>query len=65
MTDQNPASAVVASVDQYLDLATTWRAWDGRPIARIIDDLPSTWAPHKAIGPGSGGWPGAICFATT
>lgn len=49
MTDQNPAAAVVTSVDQCLDLATTWHAWDGRPIARIIDDLPSTWAPHKAI----------------
>jgi hypothetical protein len=49
MTDQNPAAAVVTSVDQCLDLALTWHAWDGRPIARIIDDLPSTWAPHKAI----------------
>ena len=49
MTDQNPATAVVTSVDKCLDLATTWHAWDGRPIARIIDGLPSTWTPHKAI----------------
>ena len=49
MTEQNPAAAVVTSVDQCLDLAATWHAWDGRPIARTIDGLPSTWAPHKAI----------------
>lgn len=45
----NPAAAVVAGVDRCLDLAATWHAWDGRPIARIIDGQPSTWTPHKAI----------------
>jgi hypothetical protein len=45
----NPAAAVVASVDQCLDLAATWHAWDGRPIARTIDEQPSTWTPHKAL----------------
>jgi hypothetical protein len=49
MTDENPATAVVASVDTCLDLAATWHAWDGKPIARTIDDLPSAWMPHKAL----------------
>ena len=47
----NPARAVVASVDYCLDLAATWHAWDGHPIARTIDGLPSTWTPHKALRP--------------
>jgi hypothetical protein len=46
---KNPASVVVTSVDQCLELAATWHAWDGRPIARAIDDRPSTWTPHKAL----------------
>lgn len=30
--------------------ARTWHAWDGRPIARAMDDgLPNTWTPHKAL----------------
>jgi hypothetical protein len=45
----NPARVVVASVDHCLDLVATWHAWDGRPIARTIDGLPSTWTPHKAL----------------
>ena len=45
----NPAAAVVAGVDRCLELAATWHAWDGRPIARTIDGEPSTWTPHKAI----------------
>jgi hypothetical protein len=47
--EDNPASAVAASVAQCLDLAATWHAWDGRAIARTIDGLPSTWTPHKAL----------------
>jgi len=45
----NPARAVVQSVDLCLELAATWHAWDGRPIARIIDGVPNTWTPHKAL----------------
>jgi hypothetical protein len=47
--NDNPARAVVASVDHCLELAATWHAWDGRPIPRTIDGLPSTWTPHKAL----------------
>jgi hypothetical protein len=36
-------------VERCLDLAATWHAWDGRPIARTLDELPSTWTPHKAL----------------
>jgi hypothetical protein len=46
---ENPATTVVASVDLCLDLAATWHAWDGRPIACTIDGQPSTWTPHKAL----------------
>jgi hypothetical protein len=50
MTERdNPATAVVAGLDRCLDLAATWHAWDGRPIARTIDGSPSTWTPHKAL----------------
>ncbi len=45
----NPAQAVVDSVDRCLELAATWHAWDGRPIARIIEGESSTWTPHKAL----------------
>ena len=37
-------------MDRCLALARTWHAWDGRPIARAMDDgLPNTWTPHKAL----------------
>jgi hypothetical protein len=49
MADNNPADTVVSSVERCLDLAATWHAWDGRPIARTLDELPSTWTPHKAL----------------
>ena len=49
MTENNPAKTVVSSVERCLDLAATWHAWDGRPIARTLDELPSTWTPHKAL----------------
>jgi hypothetical protein len=45
----NPAQVVLESVDRCLELAATWHAWDGRPIARIIDGVPNTWTPHKAL----------------
>ena len=48
--DPNPGQLVVAAVDRCLELARTWHAWDGRPIARTMDDgLPNTWTPHKAL----------------
>ena len=48
--DANPGQLVAAAVDQGLALARTWHAWDGRPIARVMDDgLPNTWTPHKAL----------------
>jgi hypothetical protein len=41
---------VAAGVQTRLDLARTWHAWDGRPIARATDEgLPNTWTPHKAL----------------
>jgi hypothetical protein len=49
MTDDNPARAIGVSVEYCLDLAATWHAWDGRPIARTIDKMPNTWTPHKAL----------------
>ena len=48
--DPNPGQLVVAAVDRCLELARTWHAWDGQPIARTMDDgLPNTWTPHKAL----------------
>ena len=48
--DPNPGQLVAAAVDRCLELARTWHAWDGRPIARTMDDgLPNTWTPHKAL----------------
>jgi hypothetical protein len=45
----NPGQLVVDGVEACLALARTWHAWDGRPIAAIIDGLPSTWTPYKAV----------------
>ncbi len=48
--DLNPGQLVTAGVQTCLDLARTWHAWDGRPIARATDEgLPNTWTPHKAL----------------
>src|SRR5712675_585074 len=48
--DPNPGQLVAVAVDQCLELARTWHAWDGRPIARTMDEgLPNTWTPHKAL----------------
>jgi hypothetical protein len=49
MTDENPAGNIGVSVEHCLDLAATWHAWDGRPIARTMDGMPNTWTPHKAM----------------
>jgi hypothetical protein len=47
--DANPGQLVLDSVQRCLELAATWHAWDGRPIARTADGLPNTWTPHKAL----------------
>ena len=48
--DLNPGHLVTAGVQTCLDLARTWHAWDGRPIARATDEgQPNTWTPHKAL----------------
>nr|WP_123563439.1 maleylpyruvate isomerase N-terminal domain-containing protein [Kitasatospora cineracea] len=41
----DPAAQVTGAVARALDLAATWTAWDGRPLA--VDDRVHT--PHKAI----------------
>jgi hypothetical protein len=43
--DRHPADVVTAMVDHVLDLAATWTAWDGRPIATAD----RVYTPHKAI----------------
>jgi len=45
----NPAELVVAAADRCLDLAATWLAWDGRPVARFDEGQPNVWTPHKAL----------------
>lgn len=47
---ENPATLVVAAAGGCLDLAATWLAWDGRPIARFDEEgQPNVWTPHKAL----------------
>ncbi|MGW0884070.1 hypothetical protein [Streptomyces sp. NPDC002671] len=41
----DPAAQVTEAVARVLDLAATWTAWDGRPLA--VDDR--VYTPHKAI----------------
>src|ERR1044071_8807620 len=45
----NPAELVVAAASACLDLAATWLAWDGRPVARWDDGQPNVGTPHKAL----------------
>jgi hypothetical protein len=45
----NPGQLVVNSVEVSLELAMTWHAWDGRPIARAVDGKLNTWTPLKAL----------------
>ena len=49
MTTQNPAQLVVDGVEQALDLAATWPAWDGQPIKDTIDESGDEWMPLKAL----------------
>lgn len=43
--DRDPAKLVPAAVEEILDLARTWLAWDGTP---IVGDG-NVWTPHKAL----------------
>jgi hypothetical protein len=43
--DRNPAKLVPEAVEEVLDLARTWLAWDGRPITGDGN----VWTPHKAL----------------
>ena len=45
----NPAQSVVDAAAECLSLASTWLAWDGRPLARFDEGLPNVWTPHKAL----------------
>jgi hypothetical protein len=41
----NPGSLVGPAVEHVLKIASTWYAWDGRPVA--TDE--NVWTPHKAL----------------
>jgi hypothetical protein len=43
--DRDPAKLVPAAIEEILDLARTWLAWDGTP---ILSDG-NVWTPHKAL----------------
>ena len=45
----NPGQLVADGVDACLEIARTWHAWDGRPLARTVDGKPNTWTPAKAL----------------
>jgi hypothetical protein len=45
----NPGRLVSGSVAACLEIAATWHAWDGRPVARTVDGRPNTWTPAKAL----------------
>jgi hypothetical protein len=55
----NPGRLVADSVEACLEIAATWHAWDGRPVARTVDGSaspdpatppkPNTWTPAKAL----------------
>jgi hypothetical protein len=45
----NPGQLVSGSVEACLEIAATWHAWDGRPVARTVDGKPNTWTPAKAL----------------
>jgi hypothetical protein len=48
-TPGNPGQLVADAVEDCLTLARTWHAWDGRPLARLVDGKPNVWTPHKAL----------------
>jgi hypothetical protein len=41
----NPGSLVAPAVEYVLKIASTWYAWDGRPVAT----QENVWTPHKAL----------------
>jgi hypothetical protein len=43
--DRDPATLVPAAVEEILELAATWLAWDGAP---VLSDG-NAWTPHKAL----------------
>lgn len=43
--ERDPATLIPAAVDEILELAQTWLAWDGAP---ILGDG-NAWTPHKAL----------------
>lgn len=43
--DRDPATVIPAAVTQVIDVASTWLAWDGRPVCRERN----AWTPHKAL----------------
>jgi hypothetical protein len=45
-SNENPGALVSAAVTRCLEIASTWIAWDGRPIVTDGDNL---WTPHKAL----------------
>ena len=45
----NPGQLVSGSVEACLEIAVTWHAWDGQPVARTVDGKPNTWTPAKAL----------------
>jgi hypothetical protein len=45
----NPGQLVADSVEACLEIAATWHAWDGQPVARTVDGKPNTWTPAKAL----------------
>ena len=44
----NPGQLVADSVEACLDIARTWHAWDGRPLAGTVDGKPNTWTPASS-----------------
>ena len=46
-TETNPATAVVTAVEDCLELAASWLAWEGSP--RVSEDGDRIYTPHKAV----------------
>jgi hypothetical protein len=46
-TRTNPGTVVVTAVEDCLELAASWLAWDGRP--RVSEDGDRIYTPHKAV----------------
>jgi hypothetical protein len=44
---ENPGAKVEQAVEQCLELAQTWLAWDGRPC--VSEDGERVYTPHKAV----------------